>query len=63
MASSSGVNEVEQEIPEKLTDDQMIMANNQAFQQTSAHAIDAVEKAIRKINKRTKKTTRKNNER
>eukprot|EP00972_Heterocapsa_arctica_P029420 4332402-Heterocapsa_arctica.AAC.1 len=30
------------------------MANNQAFQQTSGHAVNTVAKAIRHINKQTK---------
>jgi hypothetical protein len=55
MASSSGINDDEQEIPDKLTDDQMTMASKQALQQTSGHAMDTVEKAMRQINKRNKK--------
>eukprot|EP00972_Heterocapsa_arctica_P073027 10787597-Heterocapsa_arctica.AAC.1 len=45
---------IEHAIPDNLTDDQMTMANNQAFQQTSGHAIDSAAKAIRQINKRSK---------
>eukprot|EP00972_Heterocapsa_arctica_P066502 9813731-Heterocapsa_arctica.AAC.1 len=55
MASSSGINDDEQEIPDNLTDDQMAMASNQALQQTSGHAMDTVAKAISQINKRNKK--------
>eukprot|EP00972_Heterocapsa_arctica_P106921 15749671-Heterocapsa_arctica.AAC.1 len=45
MSSSSGANDVEQEHPERLTDEQMTMANSQTFQQTSDHAINSVANA------------------
>eukprot|EP00972_Heterocapsa_arctica_P011196 1640773-Heterocapsa_arctica.AAC.1 len=45
VASSSGINNPFQESPEQLADDQMVMANNQAFQQTAEQASMTVAKA------------------
>ncbi len=48
VASSSGL----QEAPEQLVDEQMDMANRQAFQQTAERASMTVAKAVSQISKR-----------
>eukprot|EP00972_Heterocapsa_arctica_P018532 2737843-Heterocapsa_arctica.AAC.1 len=54
-ARAAGVDEVEQDIPEHFTDDQMDMANKQAFQETATRASMTVAKAVRRISKRSGK--------
>eukprot|EP00972_Heterocapsa_arctica_P045229 6676724-Heterocapsa_arctica.AAC.1 len=55
MASSSGTNNTFQETPVQFTDDQMEMANSQAFQQTAEQAHMTVSIAVGRINKRAGK--------
>ena len=52
LASSSG----HQEVPEQLTNDQMDMANRQAFQQTAERASMSVAAAVSQMNKRADNT-------
>ena len=53
LASSSG----HQEVPEQLANEQMDMANRQAFQQTAERASMSVAAAVSQISKRKGKPT------